>query len=671
MNSSGEISGDEFLENDDDKDLDFDIQNYIDEIDNDDSFDELPGNINCDNNKEDDNQNEMDEREESEVAGSGLVEGHRFDRTFICIKYPGNVINANKAINTLGGLGAISMAVDTPNRRLELRFRPDDGYSKPTCGDRHSTTAFLLRVRVKKNRVEKVQEGMQRQAKDIDTEFIRNKINDVSLNDSDTKHKSDQNDITNIHEDCEKDNITELAKQIQDCNVSLKDNTGCHSKVSSHEIGKSTSDTLVDNDKNLLKGKKNIAPTFDRNKYEDLSQSEQYELPKLKILGRIDTEFQFTNLCDFQYLTMTQSKENPKVLECIYDKIYPIGIPPYSWLKNEVPFFLPPAAFSRVDSVQQYVPKTEISSLSENVIGKNKKRRAGFTNFICFTTQSVPTKPPPGIETAMKVKFLQNVHLEKIRHIFEERPIWSKNAIMYHTKFTTEQLKILLPSVAYYFMTGPWRIMWVRLGYDPRKDTSARKYQTLDYRLKAMRGLGSTVKCKRNYSEYMLPYKSAPAAKPKTTVLTPNLSMEPNQTKEAEMNENMYIYREGMVPPSRQMFYQYCDILVDEVQQMLAKLPDPMPGVRCHEKRGWLPGGFDVQCREIINKQVRAVLRKKLNIPEDHPTTLPRKRKWGMGHRINRLKKKKIKTSTEPSSSEVSLKPCSESSEGKDNADLK
>lgn len=50
---------------------------------------------------------------------------------------------------------------------------------------------------------------------------------------------------------------------------------------------------------------------------------------------------------------------------------------------------------------------------------------------------------------------------------------------------------------------------------------------------------------------------------------------------------------------------------------MLAKLPDPLPGIRCHEKRGWLPTGFDVQCREILNKQVRAVLRKRMNIPED------------------------------------------------------
>jgi general transcription factor 3C polypeptide 5 (transcription factor C subunit 1) len=165
-----------------------------------------------------------------------------------------------------------------------------------------------------------------------------------------------------------------------------------------------------------------------------------------------------------------------------------VGLPPFSWLKNEVPYFLPPAAFSRMDSVQQYTPKTEVlNSDTHYVIGKTRKRRAGFSNFISFNTPYVPTSPPKGIETAMKVKFLQKSHVEKMHKAFEDRPIWSKTALMYVTKYSNEQLKILLPSVAYYFMTGPWRITWVRLGYDPRKDPEAKKYQTLDYRLKAMR----------------------------------------------------------------------------------------------------------------------------------------------------------------------------------------
>lgn len=154
-------------------------------------------------------------------------------------------------------------------------------------------------------------------------------------------------------------------------------------------------------------------------------------------------------------------------------------------------------------------------------------------------------------------------------------------------------------------------------------------------------GLGSTVKRKRNYSEYTLPYKSTPVAKQKTIVQESVISsQEQSPKKEQDLSEDVYIYREGIIPPSKQMFYQvyynfpiianfygsilqvqnffqYCDVLVDEIQEMLAKLPDPLPGIRCHEKRGWLPVGFDAQCREIINRQVRAVLRKRMNIPED------------------------------------------------------
>lgn len=62
--------------------------------------------------------------------------------------------------------------------------------------------------------------------------------------------------------------------------------------------------------------------------------------------------------------------------------------------------------------------------------------------------------------------------------------MWSKYALMCRTKFSNDQLKLLLPAVAFYFLTGPWRVMWIRFGYDPRKDTASRIYQTLDYRLR-------------------------------------------------------------------------------------------------------------------------------------------------------------------------------------------
>lgn len=43
-----------------------------------------------------------------EFTGVILPGGHRFDRKLICIKYPGNVVNPDNAIKTLGGLNGIS-----------------------------------------------------------------------------------------------------------------------------------------------------------------------------------------------------------------------------------------------------------------------------------------------------------------------------------------------------------------------------------------------------------------------------------------------------------------------------------------------------------------------------------------------------------------------------------
>lgn len=65
----------------------------------------------------------------------------------------------------------------------------------------------------------------------------------------------------------------------------------------------------------------------------------------------------------------------------------------------------------------------------------------------------------------------------------------SKMVVAYETHITNEKLKYILPTLAYYFTTGPWRIMWVRFGYDPRKDFESRYYQQLDYRIRLNSGI--------------------------------------------------------------------------------------------------------------------------------------------------------------------------------------
>lgn len=51
---------------------------------------------------------EDDVSREDDYIGPVLAGGHRFDRKLSCIKYPGVVVNVNKAIETLGGITSIS-----------------------------------------------------------------------------------------------------------------------------------------------------------------------------------------------------------------------------------------------------------------------------------------------------------------------------------------------------------------------------------------------------------------------------------------------------------------------------------------------------------------------------------------------------------------------------------
>lgn len=165
---------------------------------------------------------------------------------------------------------------------MELRFRPDDVYCKPTCGDRHNTNGFLLRVRIKKGKSAKEPKG---------------KLNDTSnmnLNDQTSGNASDSSKKAQ-----EEQLVTELVDQVQSCSVSTSDDThSSHKDLSSkaETESKDSQNVLLDtSDISSPKTKENIMPTFDRNKYQNLSEDKDYELPELKVLGKVDTEFRFTS----------------------------------------------------------------------------------------------------------------------------------------------------------------------------------------------------------------------------------------------------------------------------------------------------------------------------------------------------------------------------------------
>ncbi|XP_063612211.1 general transcription factor 3C polypeptide 5-like, partial [Penaeus indicus] len=127
-------------------------------------------------------------------------------------------------------------------------------------------------------------------------------------------------------------------------------------------------------------------------------------------------------------------------------------------------------------------------------------------------------------------------------------------------------------------------------------------------------GVKTKVEAKRSYSNYVLPYKSSNTSRRKTSVIQSLHLGEAGEdgNEEAagkEKNlEELYIFRPGMIPPYRQMFYQYCDIHVPEIQKLLEEAILTGANKVCSEKYGWLPAGVEVKCRDIISHLIEKTI---------------------------------------------------------------
>ena len=104
-----------------------------------------------------------------------------------------------------------------------------------------------------------------------------------------------------------------------------------------------------------------------------------------------------------------------------------------------------------------------------------RKRRPSEAMAAIFTSKEVPQEPGAKCReivdsTRKKFSWVERL-LEELRELFRERPMWSRTALVCHlsTEIKNEKLKQFLPYVAFYWLNGPWRALWNRFGYDPRK----------------------------------------------------------------------------------------------------------------------------------------------------------------------------------------------------------
>lgn len=323
------------------------------------------------------------------------------------------------------------------------------------------------------------------------------------------------------------------------------------------------------------------------------------------VVGQVKRIYKFDSMCDFQYLPIQTEGESA---QCIIDEILPSGTDDFNFLTEESSLFVVPANFTRSDkpinysySDKRYPNKKEQAqdkeSDKDDFHNKRRSERGiGMAHYSFNLTDSLPTEPHEAYVKQQQLRLSVypplKQEMETIHKLFEERPIWSQNLLRYLTKMKSSSLKVILPCVAIYMKDGPWRMQWVKYGYDPRKIPEARMYQTLDFRLRHQAGVHSMV----NTRDQVLHYK-------KNDRVRPNTRMEESTTE--DLPEGAVYFRPGMVPAQRQIFYQYCDVKLPEVEALLAVPPATL---LCHARRGWLQPGTDHACRDHIFRNVKKTL---------------------------------------------------------------
>lgn len=339
----------------------------------------------------------------------------------------------------------------------------------------------------------------------------------------------------------------------------------------------------------------------------------------MEIMGVIGTTYKFQGMADFQYLAVHSEDGNHTSL---YDKIILRKPESKQYFEQSVPFYIPPPIFSRLDNPVDYfyrpdIHHNQVPVSKDNFIGLNRARRPHNAMFVSYDDPGVPSECAEAAKAnwdRVCQKPCDYVAEEEMRKLFESRPIWSRNAVKANLDIHPEKLKLLLPVIAYYTVTGPWRSLWVRLGYDPRKNPDAKKYQLLDFRIRCSNkngysGSDMPVKAKRSTLNYSLSITLNKAVPQPASVmeLPPDGSGQTTAPIKYKQKESSYIFREGMLPPHRQMFYQLCDLDVESVRKIIER-NDGKEEI-CDERDGWcLPNTSD-DLRNIVSTMIKKVIR--------------------------------------------------------------
>ncbi|KAG8901477.1 tau 95 subunit of transcription factor TFIIIC [Tulasnella sp. 403] len=476
---------------------------------------------------------------------------------FYTVEYPGYVSGAPESLatvlKTLGGQPALDKVFKQPRaKHLDLNLRPDDLYAHPIPGESSSTVKILVKVTTRRRRkkssnpnTDQVVDAMsepagQHQAPEIDSNLLSSLPSSTDASSSETAPQS-----LNTWQE-------EGVFKVDTMGVILK--TVRFRAMADFQYAPDPTDPVIQLRETMQKLDDTAVNTLLNFSFPP--EKEDYSLPLPEPLSE-----EHVNDPD-----LPKTKSN-------------VRLPPFP-------------VFSRVTMPSQYNykanPFSVVETIQDPVTGEEKERLINKTRFKGFGAIAIDfhdTGPvPSGITenmAAMLDSVSKDLYARSIK-LFEERPVWSRAALLNQFPLAERReifnSKAIIPLVSYAFHNGPFRDMYIRFGYDPRKDIETRFYQRVTFR-----------------------YTTAQHARRRPIISTDGRGAAESSSLR-QFLEVSNVFDGKTIGPEVAPGYQLCDITDPLLRRLIEDTTDLR--TECHERDGWYSAAaFD---------RIKAIARRKL-----------------------------------------------------------
>ncbi|RPA85931.1 hypothetical protein BJ508DRAFT_411556, partial [Ascobolus immersus RN42] len=282
---------------------------------------------------------------------------------------------------------------------------------------------------------------------------------------------------------------------------------------------------------------------------------------------------------------------------------------------------LPPPLFSKTHVPHHYAYRQNPAVKKAIINGRTTMLNTQaapktFTEMVHISSSTVPTAPPTGTPPLEKLDAASKETVERLRELFDRRPIWTRRALVNHFPLRLVPLmRFAIVYVGYCWRAGPWRDTVVRYGINPKLDIELRKYQSLFFQVEkpgiypAPEGAEGEGEQEQIEEEPPHPHSFLPTPHP--------LPERPRKESHLFTGQTLNIL-DGRC-------FQLCDI-TDPLLRTLVDLPLSELRTECDPQDGWYKAEHMYKMKAIMRGKIRALISGK--VADDSEFELVMKEEW-------------------------------------------